>query len=215
MQAAQRVRTGNGCSPPTFGIALLLGATTPSVFVLSNGNFTIPVAFGAIEGNLSEKMAPEQEAKFEPETPGQVQAPSPQPVRRGRRSGRGHRGRRGRPHPQHKQPTPHQEQQRESPAPSPETAAKPLETGPPPERKSPSPAESESRAASNGGVQKAIEEVNNIITTLKESLDEMEEVLETLELAERQKDFDEREIESLRRALRHLQHPRDRTRSES
>ena len=57
-------------------------------------------------------------------------------------------------------------------------------------------------------MQKAIEEVNHIITTLKESLDEMEEVLETLELAERQKDVDEREIESLRRALRHLQQPR-------
>jgi hypothetical protein len=36
----------------------------------------------------------------------------------------------------------------------------------------------------------------------------MEEVLETLEIAERQKDADEREIESLRRALRQLQRPR-------
>ncbi len=36
----------------------------------------------------------------------------------------------------------------------------------------------------------------------------MEEVLETLELAERQQDADEREIESLRRALRPLQRPR-------
>jgi len=77
------------------------------------------------------------------------------------------------------------------------------------------PPESEPRQAPNGGVQKAIGEVNHIIETLKESLDEMEEVLETLELAERQKDVDEREIESLRRALRHLQQPRDRARSES
>jgi hypothetical protein len=37
----------------------------------------------------------------------------------------------------------------------------------------------------------------------------MEEVLETLELAERQKDADENEIESLRRALRQFQRPRE------
>ena len=34
----------------------------------------------------------------------------------------------------------------------------------------------------------------------------MEEVLETLELAERQKDADEHEIDSLRRALRQMNH---------
>ena len=48
-----------------------------------------------------------------------------------------------------------------------------------------------------------------MIDTLRETLDEMEEVLETLELAERQKDGDEREIESLRQALRNLQRPRE------
>jgi hypothetical protein len=37
----------------------------------------------------------------------------------------------------------------------------------------------------------------------------MEEVLETLELAERQKDADEYEIESLRRALRQFHRPRE------
>jgi hypothetical protein len=37
----------------------------------------------------------------------------------------------------------------------------------------------------------------------------MEEVLETLELAERQKDADENEIESLRRALRQFHRPRE------
>jgi hypothetical protein len=52
--------------------------------------------------------------------------------------------------------------------------------------------------------------VNGIIEVLRESLEEMEEVLETLELAERQKDADEREIETLRRSLRQLQpRPRD------
>lgn len=58
-------------------------------------------------------------------------------------------------------------------------------------------------------MQKAIDEVNQIIETLKETLDEMDEVLETLELAERQKNADEQEIESLRRALRGLQRPRE------
>jgi hypothetical protein len=37
----------------------------------------------------------------------------------------------------------------------------------------------------------------------------MEEVLEMLELFERQKNLDEREIESLRRALRQVNRPRD------
>ena len=42
----------------------------------------------------------------------------------------------------------------------------------------------------------------------------MEEVLELVELAERQKLADEQEIESLRRALRQLQRPRGRHASE-
>jgi uncharacterized protein Yka (UPF0111/DUF47 family) len=62
---------------------------------------------------------------------------------------------------------------------------------------------------SGNGVQNAIEEVNQIIDNLREALDEMEEVLETLELAERQKTADEQEIDSLRRALRQLQRPRE------
>ena len=37
--------------------------------------------------------------------------------------------------------------------------------------------------ASPGGVAKAIEQVNEIIRTLRETLDDMDEVLETLELA--------------------------------
>jgi len=58
-------------------------------------------------------------------------------------------------------------------------------------------------------VQDAIAQVNEIINTLRETLDEMEAVLETLELAERQKDADEREIDSLRHALRRLNRPRE------
>jgi hypothetical protein len=69
--------------------------------------------------------------------------------------------------------------------------------------------EREFRPARTGAVQAAIEEVNSIIDSLREAIDDMEEVLETLELAERQKDADEREIETLRRSLRQLQHPRE------
>ena len=58
-------------------------------------------------------------------------------------------------------------------------------------------------------VQQAIEEVNQIIETLRATLDDMEAVLETLELAERQKIADEQEIETLRRGLRQLHRPRE------
>ena len=58
-------------------------------------------------------------------------------------------------------------------------------------------------------VQQAIEEVNHIIVNLRSTLDDMEEVLETLELAERQKNADEQEIETLRRSLRQLHRPRE------
>jgi predicted house-cleaning noncanonical NTP pyrophosphatase (MazG superfamily) len=58
-------------------------------------------------------------------------------------------------------------------------------------------------------VQKAIEEVAEIVDSLRGALDEMEEVLEMLEMFERQQNADEREIETLRRALRQMQRPRD------
>ena len=65
------------------------------------------------------------------------------------------------------------------------------------------------RPAAPVSIEKAIEHVNQIIETLRESLDDMEAVLETLELAERQKNADEYELESLRRALNRLQRHRD------
>lgn len=58
-------------------------------------------------------------------------------------------------------------------------------------------------------VTQAIDEVNQIIETLRTTLAEMEDVLESLELAERQKIADEQEIETLRRGLRQLHRPRD------
>jgi hypothetical protein len=58
-------------------------------------------------------------------------------------------------------------------------------------------------------LQDAIEQVGRVIDTLRESLDDMEEVLELLEVLERQTGADQREIDSLRRSLRQLQRPRD------
>jgi hypothetical protein len=57
-------------------------------------------------------------------------------------------------------------------------------------------------------ISRAAEEVTQVVESLKGALEQMEEVLELVELAERQKLGDEREIESLRRALRHLQSSR-------
>jgi hypothetical protein len=53
-----------------------------------------------------------------------------------------------------------------------------------------------------------VNEVMQIVESLKQALNQMEDVLELVEHAERQKLGDEHEIESLRRALRQLQHPR-------
>ncbi|MFO1514410.1 MAG: hypothetical protein U1F83_16130 [Verrucomicrobiota bacterium] len=57
-------------------------------------------------------------------------------------------------------------------------------------------------------ISTAIEQVNKVIADLKTTLEEMEDVLETLELAERQKISDERELENLHRSLRRLNRPR-------
>jgi predicted RNase H-like nuclease (RuvC/YqgF family) len=76
-------------------------------------------------------------------------------------------------------------------------------SAPPPERAR------EFRPAEPSAVAKAIEEVNEIVDSLRSALDEMEDVLESLEAVERQKEADEHEIESLRRSLRQLHRPRD------
>jgi hypothetical protein len=54
-------------------------------------------------------------------------------------------------------------------------------------------------------ISRAVNEVTDIVESLREALAQMEEVLELVEHAERQKITDEREIESLLRALRQLQ----------
>ena len=125
-----------------------------------------------------------------------------QPARRGRRGGRGRRGR-GRPAPRSSV---------EQLPPAPEEAAEPIQPVAEhefPERETPPPPRRELRPAAPMAVHQAIDEVTHIIDTLRGTLDDMEQVLETLELAERQKNADEQEIETLRRGLRQLHRPRE------
>jgi hypothetical protein len=63
-------------------------------------------------------------------------------------------------------------------------------------------------APPGSAIRQAVNEVMQIVESLKRVVDQMEEVLELVELADRQKLGDEQEIESLRRALRQLQRPR-------
>ena len=174
-------------------------------------------------------MVPEDASEPSVEQPGAP--PDPNAPQRPRRSGRGHRGR-GR---RRKQKRPQSESAGvpETQTPSLETAVEhhePLEAESPQEgaapfREEPETVESLSETSSAStapppssyptqsgskmSVQMAIDDVNRIIDSLRDSLDDMEAVLEMLEQFERQSNADEREIESLRRALRHLQRPRD------
>ena len=64
------------------------------------------------------------------------------------------------------------------------------------------------REGNSSAIHRAIEEVRQITESLEQVLEQIEEVHEILEVAERQKTADEREIESLRRALRRIHQPR-------
>jgi hypothetical protein len=57
----------------------------------------------------------------------------------------------------------------------------------------------------HSAINRAVNEVTDIVESLRQALEQMEEVLELVEHAERQKTADEREIESLLRALRQFQ----------
>lgn len=59
-------------------------------------------------------------------------------------------------------------------------------------------------------ISQAIDEVMEIIESLKRTVEQMEEVLELVEVAERQKIADEREVDALRRQLHRLHQPRER-----
>jgi hypothetical protein len=154
-------------------------------------------------------MAPEQEPGPAPAPP-EASATSP-PRRRGRRGGRGRRGQGRRPAPPQGLEPVQDEEQTQSPPPL-EGTAEPVasvpEIGPAEAPPAAPPRPRAIQPASPLAVQQAIEEVNHIIETLRSSLEDMELVLETLELAERQKNADEYEIETLRRGMRHLHGPR-------
>jgi Na+/phosphate symporter len=64
--------------------------------------------------------------------------------------------------------------------------------------------------STSAAITKAVDEVRQIVESLEQALQQMEEVLRLAEMAERQKITDEHEIESLRRALRRIQQPRSR-----
>jgi hypothetical protein len=171
-------------------------------------------------------MAAEEPSRSEVPQPGVTGAKPP--PRRGRRSGRGRRGhgRGARPRPASNEPpvptdisapgeepeevfelAAEQAEESESDALEEVQAEAPSEIAPPPEPLSS--AAGESHPGPGSSVQKAIDEVTGIVDTLRGTLDDMEEVLEMLELFERQQNADEREIESLRRALRQMHRPRD------
>jgi hypothetical protein len=77
---------------------------------------------------------------------------------------------------------------------------------PPSQRKWVKPADF--RPAAPTAITQAVEHAMFIATALKDLHDQMDEVLELVEIAERQKIADERELEELRRALRRIQPPR-------
>ena len=87
-------------------------------------------------------------------------------------------------------------------------ATGPAPVSAPEEPAAPEPPEPESTGPAT--IQDAIDRVNHIVETLRQALDDMEEVLEMLETIERQSTGDQQEIESLRRSLRQLQRPRHR-----
>ena len=86
----------------------------------------------------------------------------------------------------------------------------PESAAPPPkrlvERVSRAPA---AQPAEPAAISAAVSEVEKIVEALKRAAEQMEEVLELVELAERQKLADERELDSLRRALNRLHRPHE------
>jgi len=145
----------------------------------------------------------------QPEPNQSAPAKSPGGRRRGRRGGRGRR----RPAPavpiseqsaQHEPPIRLREEMPVRPTPS-KPKFQPAVSDPieqPKEKFRPAP-----RAAKPDGsaISQAVNEVTQVVESLRQALEQMEEVLELVELAERQKITDEREIESLLRALRQFQ----------
>lgn len=64
------------------------------------------------------------------------------------------------------------------------------------------------RPAEISAISQAVAHATEIAESLKQMIDQLDEVLELVEVAERQKLVDERELDELRRALRRIQPPR-------
>lgn len=84
----------------------------------------------------------------------------------------------------------------------------PRERRPEPPRPKPWVKPADFRPAEASAISQAVEHATEIAESLKQMIDHLDEVLELVEVAERQKLADEREIEELRRALRRIQPPR-------
>ncbi len=82
------------------------------------------------------------------------------------------------------------------------------ERRPEPQRPKPWVKPADFRPAETSAISQAVEHATHIAEALKSLLDELDEVLELVEVADRQKLADEREIDELRRALRRIQPPR-------
>ena len=101
------------------------------------------------------------------------------------------------------------------PAPEPEREPRPEHRPeyrrPEPPRPKPWTKPADFRPAETSAISQAVAHATEIAESLKHTIDQLDEILELVELAERQKLADEREIEELRRALRRIQPARHQT----
>jgi hypothetical protein len=125
------------------------------------------------------------------------------PRRRGHRGGRG-RGRGERtPRERAKEASPVGPVETSGISPAPEQVSEPVQA----KREIPAPQPVQKFSAS--AIARAVDDVQQIVESLEQALEQMEELLKLVQTAEQQKIGDEREIESLRRALRKIQPSRN------
>ena len=143
----------------------------------------VPADFAAHEAEPAEASATESAAENSPAP--EVSEPRPAPVR-------------PREFPQREQREP-----REPREPREQRAPQPRSYVPPAQRQWVKPADF--RPAESTAIHEAVAHATFIANALKELHEQMDEILELVEVAERQKLADERELDELRRALRRIQ----------
>jgi hypothetical protein len=99
-------------------------------------------------------------------------------------------------------------------APKPSHPARPERRQEPP-RSKPWVKPADFRPADTSAIHQAVVHATEIAESLRELTDRIDEILELVEVAERQKLADERELDNLRRALRRIQPPRQASAHES